>query len=528
MISILSYQLRTPCGGLAETLAALSRGQQTPRLLLEETDALIDAVCQPLLSGVDRILISTSKGDCSVWADAILENLYTGGPAELAQRLEQRYGIQTCSVGAACASGPVALAEAARILETDAAKRILVLGVDRIAPFISEGFEALQAIDHEQCRPFDEHRAGLQLGETIAALVLEKTDQSQPNRELGTNPIYLQGWGCSMDANHITAPRRDGAALSRACKKALGIAGHEQPDVIVAHGTGTRYNDDSESMAYAACAPGVPVCGWKGVLGHSLGACGITEVVLAAEVLVQGHELPGTAHTTTPACVAEMTVLPPGVHGPAWQSILSTNAGFAGLNGAVCIGTTPSTYSLPQQTRHRVASIHLDAEGYWTDVQPENKQRWPQAGVNGQLPQLTAKMIRGHADASWGRMDKPCRALVTCCTLLPETVENTALILASDIGSACSDRAWEEQRRAGHREPQRFAYTLSSTPLGEASIRCGITGPGFVLANVDDGELRASAQRLLADGYQQVICARIECALYAGSGPDICWAELWE
>jgi 3-oxoacyl-(acyl-carrier-protein) synthase len=77
-----------------------------------------------------------------------------------------------------------------------------------------------------------------------------------------------------MDANHLTGPSRDGSGLAWPAPAPLERAQADAPALIIAHGTGTRYNDDSESLAYATPCPGVPLTALKGLIGHSLGACG--------------------------------------------------------------------------------------------------------------------------------------------------------------------------------------------------------------------------------------------------------------
>ena len=107
-------------------------------------------------------------------------------------------------------------------------------------------------------KPFDRKRQGLMLGETVAAM------WCAPG---ASGPYYLSAWGMSCDANHLTGPDREGAGLLDACRQAVAGDGI---DLIVAHGTGTRYNDDAESHAYHRLSPGTAITAWKGSLGHTL------------------------------------------------------------------------------------------------------------------------------------------------------------------------------------------------------------------------------------------------------------------
>jgi hypothetical protein len=120
-------------------------------------------------------------------------------------------------------------------------------------------------------------------------------------------------------------------------------------------------------------------------------------------------------------------------------------------------------------------------------------------------------------------MDLPCRALTALTCAAGELPEGTAVVLLTDTGSAASDRAFEAARRLGQEDPQRFAYTLPTTAIGEASIRRRLRGTGFALMGAADGEGRACAAGLLAEGAPAVLLARVE----ADTPPHTAWAEVW-
>jgi hypothetical protein len=136
---------------------------------------------------------------------------------------------------------------------------------------------------------------------------------------------------------------------------------------------------------------------------------------------------------------------------------------------------------------------------------------------------LGAPEVLGRSDAGWGRLDLTCRALVALATRLPPLPENTAIVLLTDAGCAASDRLFERARLAGHEDPQRFPYTLPSTPIGETSIRLHLRGCGFALLGNDDTQGRAITAELLADGAPAVLLARID----ADHPPHRAWAEWW-
>lgn len=477
----------TPYGGLAPTLAALSQGTGAPGT---GSPAVLD---EPLLTTLrrlltevgpaDAILLATTKGDLPRWSAALPSTAGVGGPADLARELG------AIVVSAACASGPLALGEAARMVLSGRARRVAVLGGDRLGPFVQEGFAALRALDPAGCRPFDRDRQGLVLGEAAAAIMVSADD--------GGDGPWLSGWGASLDAHHLTGPARDGAGLAAACRAALARAGVITPAAIIAHGTGTRYNDAAEACAYTALCPGVPVTAWKGVFGHSLGACGLLEAALAAAIIRTGGMLPGCARLRDSD--TGLPLLPPGLH-PFSGTLLSPNAGFGGINGAVLIGGGPPAPLLP--------------------IIPQLRT---QVTLPSPWGALTAREVIGHSEPTWGRMDLPCRVLTALAQRAGVLPPDTAVVLLTDSGSAASDRLFEAGRREGNADPQRFTYTLPTTAIGEASIRCGLHGAGFALMGASDAAGRAAAAGLLAEGAPAVLLARVE----ADQPPLCAWAELW-
>src|SRR5436309_3591481 len=232
--------------------------------------------------------------------------------ADLAAALGASGPIQCVSL--ACVSGLLALQQGAKLIQRGAADAVLVVGVDHLSAFVLAGFSALKALDPLGCRPFDRDRCGLSPGEAGAAIVLVRsgtvastvatkfrhsavaTIPSPPEprtlsgleervRERRPFPaVVIRGWGSSNDANHMTGPSRDGAGLALAIRSALNSA-QLQPEAIDwvnAHGTATPFNDAMEFQAlrnvFGAACP--PFNGFKGMVGHTLGAAGVLETIL--------------------------------------------------------------------------------------------------------------------------------------------------------------------------------------------------------------------------------------------------------
>lgn len=506
MPRLVGTALRTVFGDLSATWAALVAGCGVPYELSADLVADLCRLTDQARADhpLDAIVVATSKGDCPVWLDHVVaENGYVGGPGDLATRLGQYFGVPAVAVSAACASGTAALGVAARWMARCSFHRVAVIGADRPHAFISGGFTALRAVDPVGCRPFAADRAGLALGEARAVVILAADNVCG---ELPAAPALL-GWSCGLDAVHLTAPDRTGSGLARTVAAALRQAASARPGLIIAHGTGTRFNDDAESLAYAAVAPQVAVTASKGALGHCLGTAGVVDTVLAIAAW-QRRTIPGVAATTQVACAAPIQVLAKGEHPlPDTGPLVIANAGFGGINAAVVVGDPagaaiiPTFTPMPATILRRVELVRDAA---------------------GQLEKLTARDVVGHIDASWGRMDMPARALVALVLRLGEVPAGCGLVLWSETGCAATDRIFERDRQRGATDPQRFPYTLSTAAIGEASIRGHVTGPGLALAGVDESTARALAVDLLRDGVPAVIFAHVE----ADTLPHTAWAEI--
>lgn len=282
-------------------------------------------------AGMDRILdlYKSHKGDSSdcflpYIGDYIQKKLYLSG--------------DSLHISAACASSTVALAKGAALIESGRCDSVLVCCFDLVTEFIFSGFCSLQAMTPSYCMPFDINRKGMSIGEGAATLLLMTPEKAE---ELNKKPRgVLSGWGVTNDATHITRPDRDGRGLSLAIEKSLEKAeiSAESVSTICAHGTGTFHNDYMELAAYKRVFGNVkiPIFSVKGAIGHTLGAAGGIEAALSLECLLHGMVLP-TIGFSTPEKGAEGLVSSEPVKKNI-SYILSTNSGFAGVNGAVLIG----------------------------------------------------------------------------------------------------------------------------------------------------------------------------------------------
>ena len=260
-------------------------------------------------------------------------------PSYLPGLVGRKLGLkdQGVNISAACASSTIALARAAAMIASGRSEVVLVCCVDLMTEFIFSGFAALKALSDEPCRPFDQGRKGLTLGEGAAAVLLMSARRARSENRLGLARVC--GWGISNDAAHITAPARDGAGLVRAVRAALAMAGigPEAVAAISAHGTGTVYNDLMELVAFDQVfgSRALPVGSVKGAIGHALGAAGGIEVALAVKMLAE-QRMPGTVGMHTPMAEAAGRVRPrpTAISG---EYLLSTNSGFGGVNAALLL-----------------------------------------------------------------------------------------------------------------------------------------------------------------------------------------------
>ncbi|MCM4156761.1 beta-ketoacyl-[acyl-carrier-protein] synthase family protein [Gramella sp. AN32] len=184
------------------------------------------------------------------------------------------------NISTACSSSANAILVGARMIQCGRLKRVIVGGTDCLTKFTLNGFNSLKILSSNPCKPFDDRRDGLNLGEAAAYLMLEADDLVQ------NKPIArISGFGNANDAFHQTASSQNGEGAFLAMEKALKIAGLEksQIDYINAHGTGTLNNDLSESMAIQRFfGEDIPLfSSTKAYTGHTLGAAGALEAIFS-------------------------------------------------------------------------------------------------------------------------------------------------------------------------------------------------------------------------------------------------------
>ena len=266
--------------------------------------------------------------------DASINNshLMTHDNGRTTEMIAARLGISGYigTISTACSSGANAIMQGARLIEGSKLDRVIAGGSEPLATFDIRGFSSLGIYDNDICKPFDDNRMGLNLGEGAAFLVLENEHSISFS---GNKPICsLAGWNNATDAFHQTASSPDGKGAALAMMRALaksGIAAHKI-NYINAHGTGTGNNDLSESIALKnVFGSAIPVfSSTKGFTGHTLAAAGAIEAVYCIQSLQSQAVLPNLNFTTP---MKETGMKPATTFQPAnIEYVLSNSFGFGG------------------------------------------------------------------------------------------------------------------------------------------------------------------------------------------------------
>lgn len=249
---------------------------------------------------------------------------------------------EATTVSTACSSAANALMLGARLLREGMADVVVAGGSEALSLFHLNGFNSLMILDHERCRPFDATRAGLNLGEGAAYLVLESEQQAR--RRGAEVHAYLTGWGNACDAFHQTASSPEGEGATLAMKQALQEAGLQPQDIayVNAHGTGTPNNDQCESAALrrvftAEALP--PVSSTKAFTGHATSAAGSIEAVVCL-LAMQHNFVPQSLGFKTEA---EDCIVPSqGETCTALTHVMCNSFGFGGNDTSLIFSLRPT------------------------------------------------------------------------------------------------------------------------------------------------------------------------------------------
>jgi 3-oxoacyl-[acyl-carrier-protein] synthase II len=255
-------------------------------------------------------------------------------------RVGERLGLTgpRVTISTACSSSTVAVGLAGEMVRDGEVEVALAGGADALCRLTLAGFNSLRAVDGAPCRPFDRRRAGLNIGEGAAVLVIESAEHA---RRRGARALArVLGYGITNDAFHMTQPEE------RTVRAALADAG-VGPDAvgyINAHGTATEQNDPAERAAYARVfgdrLASLPLSTVKGALGHCLCGAGGIEAAVTTLALARGV-LPPTAGFTEPDDGPALDVIAGAARPAQVEVALSCSFAFGGNSAAVVLGRAP-------------------------------------------------------------------------------------------------------------------------------------------------------------------------------------------
>ncbi|MBN2302793.1 MAG: beta-ketoacyl-[acyl-carrier-protein] synthase family protein [Lentisphaerae bacterium] len=289
------------------------------------------------------VILATTTGEIDLLERSILGEAVNADDSRINMMFDKVCALLSingggCVISAACASSTIALGYAASRIRDNLSSSVLVVACDSVNEFVYSGFSSLMALDAGPAKPFDRNRKGLTPGEA-AAFTLIMSEERATSDGFDAD-IEIAGWGMSNDANHMTGPSRDGTALAIAIRKAFQTSQCKTNDIssICAHGTGTPYNDGMEMKAFKLIFDNqpIPVYSVKGGIGHTMGAAGLVESLIAVRSL-QECIAPPTVGLDHVDDMASGWVSPEAVVTRNTGMVLTTNSGFGGVNAALVL-----------------------------------------------------------------------------------------------------------------------------------------------------------------------------------------------
>jgi 3-oxoacyl-[acyl-carrier-protein] synthase-1 len=232
------------------------------------------------LNSKTAFILSTTKGNVTALKENSEASFQNAHLDVLAQNVANFFGFRTTPIviSNACVSGILAISVAKRMIQSEFYDNIFVVAGDEVSEFVLSGFNAFQAMSDLPCKPYSKNRTGVSLGEATSAVLISAEHRNAKIKIIGDSSIN--------DANHISGPSRTGEGLFRSIQNAMKEAkiNSDQIDYISAHGTATPFNDEMEAIALNRLdLQDVPVNSLKGFYGHTLGASGLLETVIAIE-----------------------------------------------------------------------------------------------------------------------------------------------------------------------------------------------------------------------------------------------------
>ena len=400
-------------------------------------------------------------------------------------------------VANACASGANAIGHGADLIRSGRCDCLLVGGFEALTELIYVGFDCLQAMSPERCRPFDVARNGLMLGEAAAFAVLES--ESHARARNATILCELAGYGQGTDLHHLTQPHPQGVVAVAVMRRAIGEAGCQASDIgyVNAHGTGTPLNDTSESAAFAAVfgEDGVipsrlRISSTKAAIGHTLGAAGSIEALFAIAALQSG-QLPPNLNVRQPEPTVAANLVTMGEQQNGMAATLTVNLGFGGSNAALVFkqytqrdthaargGGPPAPLELaicgmgavlPSETPQRMKGLHA-ATGEHAALCVDRTQE-PLATLQNESRVRRASPITLYMLAA-------AQQALAASPLIQR--DHLGIVAAFNTGAVVATRRFfEGVVKSGQRfaSPNVFPETVFNSPTSHVAAVLGVAGP---------------------------------------------------
>ena len=316
-------------------------------------DRSADRVSELAILALDQVLQAARLPASVLSRTAIVvglglsENAVDGVPTiiPLRDRLATLAGVGGVRVATytACATGTDAVGLGLGLIRAGEADDVLVVAADSPLGTMTRGaFSRLGVLAVDRpglpaaCRAFAADRNGFVLAEGAACVLLRKTHADD------RDAVFVDGYGSSVDAFGPTSPDPEGWALVDAIRRALVVAGIDAKDVDVvnAHGTGTVHNDASEARALLAVlgnrASAVPVVASKSILGHSVAAAGLIEMI-AAVVGLRRAFLHGNPWLSRRDPTLRLDPVGPEMRPYPHRIVLKCSTAFGGHNAAIIL-----------------------------------------------------------------------------------------------------------------------------------------------------------------------------------------------
>ena len=309
---------------------------------------------------------------------------------------------EVCTVSTACSSALNAVILGAEMLKNDEADIVIAGGTEGLSKFHLNGFNTLMILDHQRCRPFDETRNGINLGEGAAYVVLQRKEDCN-----GAFKAYISGYSNACDAFHQTATSEEGTGPVLAMSQALKMSSLNTSDIdyVNAHGTGTPNNDLTESVAIKKVfGNDLPdISSTKAYTGHTTSASGAIELVIC--LLAMEHNfIPSNLGCTTPL---QGGIVPSkGKTDCQVDNVMCNAFGFGGNDSSLIISKRKPLTSNPSPLTSNHSSVEIVAECVIDDVEqlkdskdvisPMEARRMGKLLKAATLSSLRALKIAGH------------------------------------------------------------------------------------------------------------------------------------